>query len=172
MGTHLSHHPIKVKVMSTFFIWSTEDKSHFKNLISLSQHTYIKCDFLQGYGDITYSVTVVTSVPWDTERVLRLDKDAYGKSLFSPELKSYSITQWNCTTIGPARSRQNGRGIWLYKRLFRHRILRLLRLKRRLSRAATWHGKVRSTRSVSQGTEVTTVTEYVPCRYSTRTASW
>ncbi len=71
----------------------------------------------------------------------------------------------------PARSRQNGRGIWLYKRSFRHRILRLLRLKRRLSRAATWHGKVRSTRSVSQGTEVTTVTEYVPCRYSTRTAS-
>ncbi len=33
----------------------------------------------------------------------------------------------------------------------------LLRLKRRLSRAATWHGKVRSTRSVSQGTEVTIV---------------
>ncbi len=47
----------------------------------------------------------------------------------------------------------------------------LLRLKRRLSRAATWHGKVRSTRSVSQGTEVTIVTEYVPYRYSTRTAS-
>ncbi len=121
-------------------------------------------------------------------------KTHMGKSLFSPELKSISITQWNCMTIGscsgkkrtngsaaelhepmatiPARSRQNGRGIWLYKRSFRHRILRLLRLKRRLSRAATWHGKVRSTRSVSQGTEVTTVTEYVPCRYSTRTASW
>ncbi len=30
----------------------------------------------------TYSVTVVTSVPWDTERVLRLDKDAYGKKPF------------------------------------------------------------------------------------------
>ncbi len=64
----------------------------------------------------------------------------------------------------PARSRQNGWGIWLYKQL-------LLRLKRRLSRAATWHGKVRRTRSVSQGTEVMIVTEYVPCRYSTRTAS-
>ncbi len=46
----------------------------------------------------------------------------------------------------------------------------LLQLKRRLSRAATWHGKVRSTRSVSQGTEVTIVTEYVPYRYLTRTA--
>ncbi len=75
-----------------------------------------------------------------------LIKTHMGKSLFSPELKSYSITQWNCTTIGscsgkkrtngsaaelhepmatiPARSRQNGRGIWLYKRSFRHRILR------------------------------------------------
>ncbi len=97
---------------------------------------------------LTYSVTVVTSVPWDTERVLRLVKTHLGKSLFSPELKSYSITQWNCTTIGscsgkkkrtngsaaelhepmatiPARSRQNGWGIWLYKRLFHHRILRL-----------------------------------------------
>ncbi len=42
MGTHLSHHPVKVKVMSKIFIWSTEDKSHFKNLILLSQHTYIK----------------------------------------------------------------------------------------------------------------------------------
>ncbi len=146
----------------------------------------------------TYSVTVVTSVPWDTERVLRLDKDAYGKKPFFllnwSLIQSRSETarllvravvknepmgrQRSCTNLwrrfppDPARSRQNGRGIWLYKRSFRHRILRLLRLKRRLSRAATWHGKVRSTRSVSQGTEVTTVTEYVPCRYSTRTASW
>ncbi len=31
--------------------------------------------------------------PVDTPLVLRLDKDAYGKSLFSPELKSISITQ-------------------------------------------------------------------------------
>ncbi len=48
----------------------------------------------------------------------------------------------------------------------------LLRLKRRLSRAATCRAawQSRSTRSVSQGTEVTTVTEYIPCRYSTRTA--
>ncbi len=123
----------------------------------------------------TYSVTVVTSVPWDTERVLRLDKDAYGKKpFFLPEvIQSRSETallvravvknepmgrQRSCTNLwwrfppDPARSCQNGRGIWLYKRSFRHRILRLLRLKRRLSRAATWHGKVRSTRSVSQGT--------------------
>ncbi len=82
-----------------------------------------------------------------------LIKTHMGKSLFSPELKSISITQWNCTTIGscsgkkrtngsaaelhepmatiPARSRQNGRGIWLYKRSFRHRILRFLLLQRR-----------------------------------------
>ncbi len=82
-----------------------------------------------------------------------LIKTHMGKSLFSPELKSYSITQWNCTTIGscsgkkrtngsaaelhepmatiPARSRQNGQGIWLYKRSFRHRILRFLLLQRR-----------------------------------------
>ncbi len=82
-----------------------------------------------------------------------LIKTHMGKSLFSPELKSYSITQWNCTTIGscsgkkrtngsaaelhepmatiPARSRQYGRGIWLYKRSFRHRILRFLLLQRR-----------------------------------------
>ncbi len=96
---------------------------------------------------ITYSVTIVTSVPWDTERVLRLVKTHMGKCLFSPELKSYLITQWNCTTIGSCRcrktnqwvgsgatrnygddtrqySRRNGRGIWLYKRSFRHRILR------------------------------------------------
>ncbi len=95
----------------------------------------------------TYSVTIVTSVPWDTERVLRLVKTHMGKCLFSPELKSYLITQWNCTTIGSCRcrktnqwvgsgaartygddtrqySRRNGRGIWLYKRSFRHRILR------------------------------------------------
>ncbi len=95
----------------------------------------------------TYSVTIVTSVPWDTERVLRLVKTHMGKCLFSPELKSYLITQWNCTTIGSCRcrkpnqwvgsgaaraygddtrqySRQNGWGIWLYKRSFCHRILR------------------------------------------------
>ncbi len=69
-----------------------------------------------------------------------LIKTHMGKSLFSPELKSYSITQWNCTTIGscsgkkrtngsaaelhepmatiPARSRQNGQGIWLYSGRF------------------------------------------------------
>ncbi len=99
------------------------------------------------WGSETYSVTIVTSVPWDTERVLRLVKTHMGKCLFSPELKSYLITQWNCTTIGSCRcrktnqwvgsgaartygddtrqySRRNGRGIWLYKRSFRHRILR------------------------------------------------
>ncbi len=143
---------------------------------------------------ITYSVTIVTSVPWDTERVLRLVKTHMGKCLFSPELKSYLITQWNCTTIGSCRCRKrtNGSAAELHEPMATIRAnipaetggasgyisgrfaigsSGLLRLKRRLSRAATWHGKVRSTRSVSQGTEVTIVTEYVPYRYSTRTAS-
>ncbi len=53
---------------------------------------------------ITYSVTVVTSVPWDTERVLRLDKDAYGKKPFfswtevlfnhAVKLHDYWFVQW------------------------------------------------------------------------------
>ncbi len=57
-----------------------------------------------------------------------------------------------------------GGAIWLYKRPFCHRNCQrnFLRLKR-LHPAR----QVRSTRSVSQGTEVTIVTEYVPCRYST-----
>ncbi len=134
----------------------------------------------------TYSVTIVTSVHWDTERVLRLVKTHMGKCLFSPELKSYLITQWNCTTIGSCRCRKtnqwvgNGaartygddkRASGYISGRFAIGSSGLLRLKRRLSRTATWHGKVRSTRSVSQGTEVTIVTEYVPYRYSTRTAS-
>ncbi len=92
--------------------------------------------------------------PIDTPLVLRLVKTHMGKCLFSPELKSYLITQWNCTTIGSCRcrktnqwvgsgaartygddtrqySRRNGRGIWLYKRSFRHRILRFFLLQRR-----------------------------------------
>ncbi len=88
--------------------------------------------------------------PVDTPLVLRLVKTHMGKCLFSPELKSYLITQWNCTTIGSCSgrktnqwvgsgaartygddTRRNGRGIWLYKRTFRHRILRLFLLQRR-----------------------------------------
>ncbi len=142
----------------------------------------------------TYSVTIVTSVPWDTERVLCLVKTHMGKCLFSPELKSYLITQWNCSTIGSCSGRKNepmGRqrsctNLWrryppnpaetggasgYISGRFAIGSSGLLWLKRWLSRAATWHDKVRSTRSVSQGTEVTIVTEYVPYRYSTRTAS-
>ncbi len=86
--------------------------------------------------------------------VLRLVKTHMGKCLFSPELKSYLITQWNCTTIGSCRcrktnqwvgsgaartygddtrqySRRNGRGIWVYKRSFCNRILRFFLLQRR-----------------------------------------
>ncbi len=114
--------------------------------------------------------------------------------VFSPELKSYLITQWNCTTIGSCRCRktnqwvgsgaaqtygddtrqipaETGGASGYISGRFAIGSSGLLRLKWRLSRAATWHSKVRSTRSVSQGTEVTIVTEYVPYRYSTRTAS-
>ncbi len=70
----------------------------------------------------------------------------------------------------PAKSRRNGRGIWLYKRSFRHRILRFTSTEATTESCSYLTWQSRSTRSVSQGTEVTTVTEYVPCRYSTRTA--
>ncbi len=83
---------------------------------------------------------------------------------FSPELKSYLITQWNCTTTGSCRCRKtnqwvgsgaartygddtcqiprrNGRGIWLYKRSFRHRILRFFLLQRRRLRLH-WSGSL------------------------------
>ncbi len=84
---------------------------------------------------------------------------------FPPELKSYLITQWNCTTIGSCRcrktnqwvgsgaartygddtrqySRRNGWGIWLYKRSFRHRILRFFLLQRRRLRLLHWSGSL------------------------------
>ncbi len=136
---------------------------------------------------------------WDTERVLHLDKERIWEkaffllnwSLFQSRSETARLLvravvknepmgrQRSCTNlwrrfpprIPPDPAKMGGESGYI-SGSFRHRILRLLRLKRRLSRAATWHGKVRSTRSVSQGTEVTTVTEYVPCRYSTRTASW
>ncbi len=39
--------------------------------------------------------------PVDTPLILHLDKNTYGKKyFFSPELKPYSSTQWNYTTIG------------------------------------------------------------------------
>ncbi len=103
---------------------------------------------------VVFKVVLYTWFPIDTPLVLRLVKTHMGKCLFSPELKSYLITQWNCTTIGSCRcrktnqwvgsgaartygddtrqySRRNGRGIWLYKRSFRHRILRFFLLQRR-----------------------------------------
>ncbi len=46
-----------------------------------------------------------------TERVLRLVKTHMGKCLFSPELKSYLITQWNCTTIGSCRCRKTNQWV-------------------------------------------------------------
>ncbi len=51
-----------------------------------------------------------TLFPIDTPLVLRLVKTHMGKCLFSPELKSYLITQWNCTTIGSCRCRKQTNG--------------------------------------------------------------
>ncbi len=69
----------------------------------------------------SYSVTIVTSVPWDTERVLRLEKDTYGKKYFfswtedlfkhAVELQKQKTNQW--VGLGAAqtygdKARQNG----------------------------------------------------------------
>ncbi len=34
-----------------------------------------------------------------------------GKGIFSPEMKSYLITQWNCTTIGSCRCRKTNQWV-------------------------------------------------------------
>ncbi len=116
------------------------------NLVHITGPSYL--------GRICIGDKISSLFPIDTPLVLRLVKTHMGKCLFSPELKSYLITQWNCTTIGSCRcrktnqwvgsgaartygddtrqySRRNGRGIWLYKRSFRHRILRFFLLQRR-----------------------------------------
>ncbi len=69
----------------------------------------------------------------------------------------------------PARARQNGRGNWLYNPL--PATASQISSKEATERAA--HSTARNTVLVpiSQGTEVTIVTEYVPFRYFTRTAS-
>ncbi len=72
---------------------------------SLRRHKLGSTDqSIRSNDDKTYSVTVVTSVPWDTERVLRLDKDAYGKKPFfswtevyfnhAVKLHDYWFVQW------------------------------------------------------------------------------
>ncbi len=58
--------------------------------------------FLKNYMNVLF--------PIDTPLVLRLVKTHMGKCLFSPELKSYLITQWNCTTIGSCRCRKRTNG--------------------------------------------------------------
>ncbi len=50
----------------------------------MKQKQIVSCIYLVIFNliKITYSVTIVTSVPWDTERVLRLVKTHMGKCLF------------------------------------------------------------------------------------------
>ncbi len=90
-----------------------------------------------------YSVTIVTSVHCDMERVLLRITLEWEKLCFPLQLKPFIITQWNCTSIGscspkkqtngsvvahepmamqPAIARQNGWGVWLYKWLRRRSI--------------------------------------------------
>ncbi len=66
-------------------------------------------------------------------------------------------------------ARQNGTGVWLYNQL--PATASQISSKEATERAA--HSKARNTVLVpiSQGTEVTIVTEYVPFRYFTRTVS-
>ncbi len=52
-------------------------------------------------GEISKSYLVTVVNPEIRNEYCVLIKTHMGKSLFSPELKSYSITQWNCTTIDP-----------------------------------------------------------------------
>ncbi len=65
------------------------------------------CSF---WGVLSSSQGVAMQFPIDTPLVLRLVKTHMGKCLFSPELKSYLITQWNCTTIGSCRCRKRTNG--------------------------------------------------------------
>ncbi len=57
----------------------------------------------------THSVTIVTSVPWDMEWVLR-QRRLYGKILFPLQLKPFIITQCNCTSIGLCNTKKT----WLF----------------------------------------------------------
>ncbi len=75
-------------------IYQTLSANDYSPIDSLCQcideiNSWMCQNFLQLNKEKTYSVTIVTSVPWDTERVLRLVKTHMGKCLFSPELKSY-----------------------------------------------------------------------------------
>ncbi len=78
------------------------ETSEFENTISNCDiHHFV---FILQKRTETYSVTIVTSVPWDTPLVLRLDKDAYGKKPFfswtevyfnhAVKLHDYWFVQW------------------------------------------------------------------------------
>ncbi len=108
-----------------------------------------------------------------------------GKSLFSLSLKPFSVTQLELHVIGsckvketnqsmamamqPAKVCQNGRGVWLHNPL--PDTASQISSKEAAKRAA--HSTARNAVLViiSQGTEVTIVTENVPFRYFTRTVS-
>ncbi len=69
----------------------------------------------------------------------------------------------------PAIARQNGRGVWLYNQL----PATASQIFSEEATERTAHSMARNVVLVpiSQGTEATIVTEYVPFRYFTRTAS-
>ncbi len=68
----------------------------------------------------------------------------------------------------PAIARQNGSGVWLYNQL--PATASQISSKEATERAAHSTARNAVLVHISQGTEVTIVTEYVPFRYFTRTA--
>ncbi len=104
------------------------------------------------------------------ERVLHRRR-LYRKTIFSSWRGNLSIglcstKKWTNVSVAacepmamqPAIACQNGRGVWLYKSSS----------KEATEECSSYHGQECSTRSISQGTEVMIVTEYVPFRYFTR----
>ncbi len=138
-------------------------------------------------------VTIVTEyVPFRyfTHTVSIYIDISMGKSLFSLSLKLFSITQLELHVIGsckvketnqsmavasepmamqPAIACQNGRGVWLYNPL--PDTASQISSKEAAEHAAHSTARNAVLIPISQGTEVTIATEYVPFRYFTRTAS-
>ncbi len=71
--------------------------------------------------------------------------------------------------VQPATARQNGRGVWLYKQL--PATASQISSKEATERAAHSTARNAVLVPISQETEVTIVTVYIPFRYFTRTAS-
>ncbi len=78
-----------------------------------------------------------------------------GKSLFSPSLEPFSITQLQLHVIGSCKVKETNQSMAVAR-------------KQSSMQLIAWPGTVVP---ISEGTEDTIVTEYVPFRYFTRTVS-